>query len=635
MIDEMLALEAEEMDGTNTSNKNVTLTKKDYRNAIMQMRYFAQARTDLENAGPNATAIMKYVDAVHDMTEEISIISSYGKINQGIDTNSRDAYAFVKRINDYFNNKLTLSNYNSKKVLPIKGTKSIEGEDVVEIMHNGRMVKAKPQLVKTYYGNSFDDFRYAFFTSDLFANDRFDIYRLLDNDPKNDEYRKHIMDVCDNYKHIVNIADLMLTIPHFKEMSKSLLLARKILSASSIKYNLENDFVSLLPNQKYTLKEDEYKRISELANGYLISQFLKHNGSGIKMQYEDALVDKIYRNGELKEIDKNQEIPVQSIDQIATFKYFMERHVIPKLKETYVDNYFVKSLWPTIKINRRLKTYRLQYKLPVNMGNIADSPELQYTFDNLSKSLEEVADQPVDGLVIYNDKTGNNDKMKIADALFLYNLIVNQDKFGQASMTNLFIKYVNNNNFFVNKYYKYLSDLDKNADRYADGQLDNKIQKVDIKMRRMVQALFYDNTDMESHFYIKTQKKDEKKGEELSVVNLEFINKYGNKISGSKILKNINGRYNDYTLGVYEEWMYADEIKNNDLTESEAQEQQDIAEQLSNDNLQPNDLLSRINSAVQATFGDNVIFNTNESPGVAAYIEDGKIYLNTNCEDYT
>lgn len=636
IVDEADLVDYEGMEGSYTKRK-FNIVRADYRNAILQMKYFNQARNDLRNAGPNANAIMRYVGDVLDITNEISIISAFGKINQGIDTNSRDAYAFVKRIDDYFNGKLALAKYQSKIMLPDPEGKykAAHPSAITEVREiNGEMVTLVEQKPNEYY-SSYEEYKRAFMTSPLFADYRFNIYRFLDENPSNDKYREYMIKVCDTYKQLVNVADLMISIPHFKQMAKALLVARKVMELSSIKYNIENKMLSLLPNQSYTLKEDEYKRIKQLANGFLVYQFFQNYGQNMKMIYnKNTPVKKAYCNGELKALEMSNrkvEVEVKSVNQIATFKMFIERNIIPMLKEKYPDNLFIRSLCPTNKMNKKLKAVRTQFKLPINMANIDDSPELQYTFDELSKSFAEIANYNIPNLKIMNND-GNMVSMKLADVMFMYNLVVNQDGFGQASLTNMFAPYAENKSFFIRKYYDYLSDLDHNADKYeTTHELDDKIQRIEDNMKRIVQMAFYDNADAESHFGITTKNE---KGVDDVKVNVKFIDKYGDQID-DKIVIDISSRYNDFTLGMYEDIDFKTIISNKLAGDYNAQKQQETEEQLNKNGFQPSDLTARICSAMETAYKDNIVFNTNTEDGPGAYIQDGKIYINTNSSDFT
>lgn len=88
------------------ANKNYQLRSNDYENAKKMLSYYGQAQEDLNIYGFQYMEILKYVKQAREIADEISIIAAFGKINQGIETNSRDAYAYIKRINDYFNNKI-------------------------------------------------------------------------------------------------------------------------------------------------------------------------------------------------------------------------------------------------------------------------------------------------------------------------------------------------------------------------------------------------------------------------------------------------------------------------------------------------------------------------------------------------
>ena len=224
------------------ANKNYQLRSNDYENAKKMLSYYGQAQEDLNIYGFQYMEILKYVKQAREIADEISIIAAFGKINQGIETNSRDAYAYIKRINDYFNNK-TISDL----------WKAMDPETKSSISYN--------EFVRKFYSDPNGEY----------ANMRFDLYRFLDDNEI--DYRQAMINRGNQIKKMVNVADLILNIPHFKAMAKSLVVSKSIINKLSIKSKIEDVAINMLPNPKYTLKDHEYKKVEQFSNNYLIYQY--------------------------------------------------------------------------------------------------------------------------------------------------------------------------------------------------------------------------------------------------------------------------------------------------------------------------------------------------------------------------
>lgn len=448
-----------------------------------------------------------------------------------------------------------------------------------------------------------------FYMSDEYVNDRFDLYRFLNDNEV--EYRKRMIDVGNTIKKMVNVADLILNIPHFKAMAKSLVVSNAIINKLSIKAKIQSEAIKLLPNMKYTLKENEFNKVEQFANNYLIYQYFMAYGDNIKMQIrnQDGLDCKIYENGVLTmPFNGNNvevvELGLNSIDNLATFKYQMEHNIIPKLRLNlkYHENMFMQAFNRNIKKNTRINSYRSQYKLPINMARLNDSNELQVAMDNYTKAFNDIANQPIDGMYL---KINEQDvPLNIGDAIFLYNLYVNKDNYSQTSLTNLFMGIVNSDNHIVKTYYNYLAKLDGMADSFtATEGIPGEINPIE-DMKYTLQAMFYDNPNKETNFNVTTKQNNGK-------TDIVFLDDFGNELNQS--IPNISDRYKDYCLDIYP--------IENIVVETRKHEPKNIRKvfkyvaEMQRVNMKPKDMLSRIREVFEATYNTsgerNIIFDDN------------------------
>lgn len=589
------------------ANKNYQLRSNDYENAKKMLSYYGQAQEDLNIYGFQYMEILKYVKQAREIADEISIIAAFGKINQGIETNSRDAYAYIKRINDYFNNK-TISDL----------WKAMDPETKSSISYN--------EFVRKFYSDPNGEY----------ANMRFDLYRFLDDNEI--DYRQAMINRGNQIKKMVNVADLILNIPHFKAMAKSLVVSKSIINKLSIKSKIEDVAINMLPNPKYTLKENEHKKVEQFSNNYLIYQYFMSYGDNItvNIKNEKGWDGTVYNNGVKMPIFQNaqegevKDVKLNTLDGLATFKYQMEHNIIPRLKRDlqYKDNKFIQAFNPNDKKNLPILSSRQQYKLPINMARINDSRELQVQMDEYTQSFNDIAQNEIDGLTII--KNGKAMPMNIGDALFLYNLYVNKDGYSQASLTNLFIGIANSDRHIVKTFYKFLSDLDDKADLYTEQEgIPGELDPIS-NMKLSLQAMFYDVPNKENNFNVTTSNKTDDTGEKVSI---QFLDDYGKE--QAEMIYNITDKYNDYTLDMYTSNMIVTNT-HKEYKSANIQKAFKYADEMQRANLNPKSMLSTIREVMEATYntGDeqNIIFDDLGKNSRFGWVKDGKIYINTESD---
>jgi hypothetical protein len=119
------------------------------------------------------------------------------------------------------------------------------------------------------------------------------------------------------------------------------------------------------------------------------------------------------------------------------FKAFIENVVVPLLKEQYPENAFVSNLEFGIK-DLKLDSSGIDevyLKLNINMMSVDNSVKNRSEYDEILKGFNDLQ---------YSMFKFNEYSYNIIDLIFIYNLIVNKDRFGQTSFTRLFEDIINN-----------------------------------------------------------------------------------------------------------------------------------------------------------------------------------------------
>jgi hypothetical protein len=75
----------------------------------------------------------------------------------------------------------------------------------------------------------------------------------------------------DSIKHTDNILEIIVTVPHFKEMLNTWAVDETLLRKASARYNFEKHLLEeIKPSSTYAFKDLEYNQVKQFANDTLI-----------------------------------------------------------------------------------------------------------------------------------------------------------------------------------------------------------------------------------------------------------------------------------------------------------------------------------------------------------------------------
>ena len=112
---------------------------------------------------------------------------------------------------------------------------------------------------------------------------------------------------------------------------------------------------------------------------------------------------------------------VEDFTDVEKLRDYIEQFAIPKLKQELNDNKFIQQL------TFGLKNGRAFYKLPLNMIQIDNTQKTRTAYEEILTEFNKLKEVRI-----------NDIDMNLVDLFYLYNLIVNDDKFGPNSLTRLF-----------------------------------------------------------------------------------------------------------------------------------------------------------------------------------------------------
>jgi hypothetical protein len=248
----------------------------------------------------------------------------------------------------------------------------------------------------------------------------FDLVRFI-TDPI---YKQESIEKYEQNKVNFNILEVISTVPHFREMFNVLAINKSVLNSLSSRNRLEDiilnqlsrNFAGIRMDVSKPLNKLEIRAIKDQIDKYLIRSWIISKGIEINVPASP----------------KNPAPYILRLDNennINKFRSYVENYAIPLLKDKLKDNKFVQLL--TFGLKQGVPFY----KLPLNMVQVDNTQktralyeEALYAFNNLNKI-------KVSGI-----------DMNLVDMFYLYNLIVNQDKFGPNSMTRIFEDLVSSGN---------------------------------------------------------------------------------------------------------------------------------------------------------------------------------------------
>lgn len=344
--------------------------------------------------------------------------------------------------------------------------------------------------------------------------------------PDNSEYRKVTKEYYDLIKDTFNIFDVIETVPHFKWMIKGLFDSHMILSLSSVKYNssfnLLKDMVAKYgskiksennPSVSYVMgndglrikiTDDNIKRI-----GLYIDNLLKVNwiASSKFTSFVFTLEDikELMKKAELTEVDFYLNDGALSLTNVRdnmfkhTVKLDSEEDFNINLKSMYgIANFKILMEKVLLKILHKNKpdTENLLKVRPLYNANGIKGKGISPAFNATDKHIPAAAEKINQLIKVFNDiDFDTSESLKLPGKLqwrqlfYIYNLLLNNDKYGDKRLTTFLEDYMRSPNSaaadFINYSYKldskeidhfdlknFLEEIDENNSKISDSALN-------------------------------------------------------------------------------------------------------------------------------------------------------------------
>lgn len=260
----------------------------------------------------------------------------------------------------------------------------------------------------------------------------FSMRRFLD--PTSTAYKKATIDYYNVIKSTWNIFDMITKIPHFKALFDVYHLTDTTDLNMSVKFNMVNAYREAIINDNMlygrSVTKDQLAALGEHVDDVLITGWLGRRNVTFKLNEGEKYLG---TDMTLHDVGAGGEVFNLSTDEgIANFKMWMERTVIPQLKQGMVGdkrvrglliNSFIQNLGRNKRLDPFTRTEVTYMKLPIDMMNILTESD-EARFSNYRRDFA-------------NLKRITLQDVPLTDWFFLYNLVVNKNKYGADRLTKL------------------------------------------------------------------------------------------------------------------------------------------------------------------------------------------------------
>lgn len=393
------------------------------------------------------------------------------KLNQSINTNPIDLYTQVSRIENLITDRL-------------KQVKSKNGKQCAERLGINTTGFSSPDTYKI------------------------DLERFLTDI----EYQRDMINLYDQIKQTFNPLKIIATNPNYKGYVESLLVAHKGAQRKQLKYRFLTDVVSDYIDKNKIAIDRLQKQVYKNADAFINYKLRQAWMQSSKLTFTiPGTTDKsstfIFVNGYIKPLYCAKTIQLGTDIGDANFKLWVERTLIPRLKEELPDNIFIQNLAPVITTNTNIGMPAINYGL----GDINMLPQTDYEREILDANKDGFNKLEAWNKAIITDAKGHS--FHVQQLLFYYSLICNNGKLGPTSLHKIFEDYLNKD--VAAQYKQFVASKEKDGDFFKmlqDTVTDEWLAPLTSPYSTGTRVLKYKNTnDNKVYLYklIPKQQEDE------------------------------------------------------------------------------------------------------------------------------
>ena len=310
-------------------------------------------------------------------------------------------------------------------------------------------------------------------------------FRLYISD---ENYKSRVIEYYNLIKNTFNVFDIIEKVPHFREMINSLILSHNILLKSSKKYNFVFNTTKDVMNignklirsfNKDFIDKAVIDKASLFFDTLVIEKWLKNLGTELSFNVKDLMrlagTDSFVifdsdRSKDFVEVNTKVELsdntnPIIYLDSsynIANFKKIMEELILPILQKYDLSDFSNHLRIETALNNFGNKGTSIVSTFPLkdmtNFVNITQFQKLINSFNLLDTNVK------TKGLI----KNSIGKELNFRDLFYIYNLIQNNERFGNKRLTPIFQDYIKEKDSLGYNFVSFYSQVDSDRINLID-----------------------------------------------------------------------------------------------------------------------------------------------------------------------
>lgn len=462
----------------NNITGEITYNGKKYQNILKLQGTLAEGTQErqfidtvieqIQKAYDNFIDDIKEFDNVYRGTKEMTALSQlFLSLNQGIKSVQADQLYFESRVYQYID--------SMQKVLPdeVNGlqefiqTRTMSNElqkSLQEVAHLRKELSVE-EIANDIYdcmqAGIYKNFNYKSYLLDSMIS-----YIDHNGVQQNISYRNLAVKYYNLFKDSFNIFDVIQHSPQYSEYLNRLRDAVVESDTASVKSTLVRQFFDELRENNIFMSDNLIKQIQAYIDDAYIQKYLKSLDNRFLVINDDNGF--IFDKFRLSKLFANRVLDLHNSDNIASFKYWVENQLVKQLNDGYyydVDgtkytlrgpNEFTKGLRPLVTKD---KPY---LALDIDMLNIAASTDTIRKYSRYLQGFTELSECK------YDNGT-------LQDIFMLYNLLVNNNKYGRHRITSI----------FQERYKQDINNLDN--ENYKQSSLSNWYQFIGLQDSENIQ----------------------------------------------------------------------------------------------------------------------------------------------------
>lgn len=409
-------------------------------------------------------------NAIEDLHEQASITTTLGQAvlssNQGFET---DFPGKLKRLQKLENIMFDAEKKNLTNDLRnnIFGEESARKDAIARFAQ--KVQKRNITLSEEEISKALDDaIRYDIFDGgfsiELFLTD--------------ENYRQVAIRYYTLIKDSYNIYDVIDKVPHFNAIFKVYNIILTVDNNFSRKFKYARAIIKRMVDTNMHspyFTEDELTKLTSSIDTHFMGEWLASKNIRIPIGKGCEYFD---NQGKRHPVEEGQTymIDLSTDEGCATFKLYMETHFMRSLANGWIPGIGQYLALQQNALVRQIKSSEFEDKASGVSIPYLKAPINMLRHDSYSDSSKyeaiQIALQDLQKVTAY-------DKLSVADFLFLYNLIVNHNRYGAQQLTALFGKVLSNSNSLAYQYNHALGELDYQCD---DRSIEMNLQDILMDM---------------------------------------------------------------------------------------------------------------------------------------------------------